>query len=60
MKKVYGLKDLNKDHAAFVKKKLKIDCFSDEVKNYNVKDKFDVITSFQVFEHIPNPIEFSY
>lgn len=57
VKKVYGL-ELNKDHAAFVKKKLKIDCFSDEIKNYNVKDKFDVITSFQVFEHIPNPIEF--
>jgi 2-polyprenyl-3-methyl-5-hydroxy-6-metoxy-1,4-benzoquinol methylase len=57
VKKVYGL-ELNKQHSDFVNKKLKFPCFNNEVKNYNVSDKFDVITFFQVFEHIPNPREF--
>lgn len=57
VKKVYGL-ELNKQHSEFVNKKLKIPCFNDEIKNYDVQNKFDVITFFQVFEHIPNPKEF--
>ena len=55
--KVYGL-ELNNDHARFVKNKLKIECFNDEIKKYNVKNRFDLITFFQVFEHIAEPIEF--
>tara|TARA_Y100000816_G_scaffold122065_1_gene85789 strand:- start:25741 stop:26658 length:918 start_codon:yes stop_codon:yes gene_type:complete len=57
VKKVYGL-ELNKDHSAFVNKELKIDCFNDEIKNYNAENKFDIISFFQVFEHIPNPKDF--
>lgn len=57
VKKVYGL-ELNKEHASFVRKRLNIPCFTNEIKDFQVDNKFDVITFFQVFEHIPNPKEF--
>ena len=43
VKKVYGL-ELNKKHSNFVNKNLKINCSTKEIKDYDSKNKFDVIT----------------
>lgn len=57
VKSVNGL-ELNSEHSNYVNKKLKIKCFNCEIKDLDKEKKYDLITFFQVFEHIPNPVEF--
>lgn len=50
--------ELDKKHMEFSKKHFKLEVYNKPIENLNLNEKFDVIFMFQVFEHIPNPIEF--
>ena len=50
--------ELDKKHMEFSKKYCKLEVYNKPIENLNLNEKFDVIFMFQVFEHIPNPIEF--
>jgi 2-polyprenyl-3-methyl-5-hydroxy-6-metoxy-1,4-benzoquinol methylase len=51
---VYGL-ELGKEIAAATSQRLKISVFTDPLANLPDKEQFDVITLFDVLEHVPDP-----
>lgn len=57
VKKVVGI-ELDPRHAAFARKYCKIEVHEQPIEKIKFEQKFDVIFMFQVFEHIPNPLEF--
>lgn len=51
--------ELNKEHAAFIKKKLDFKVYSKPIENLNITEApFDLIVSLQVLEHVENPLSF--
>lgn len=65
---LYALKDLvkervglelNKDHVEFIRNNLDFKIYSDPIETAAIaEDPFDLITSFQVLEHIDDPLGF--
>ena len=50
--------ELDKKHMEFSKKHCKLEVYNKPIEKLKLDQKFDIIFMFQVFEHIPNPIEF--
>jgi len=58
VKEVIGI-EFNKENAEFVNKVLGIKVYTESVENTNIPlEHFDLITAFQVLEHIDEPLEF--
>jgi len=58
VKEVVGI-ELNKEHANYAKKSLGLEIYDKPLEVAPIQlHSFDVIFMFQVFEHIPNPLEF--
>lgn len=56
VKKCVGV-ELNNGFVDFIRNKLKIEAYDEEISRLKLKDKFDLIICISTLDHLPNPLQ---